>query len=147
MNRYLLKSSLLHPKGYWWLIISDTVKYGDIITLENRYGGRHNTAYRNERIIEATSWDNLDWSTVLLDKDSIFGYIAPNGKWYGCSGCDFEDVAKLILHIDCPEENGYVKIYSKGDRIDYYKNGRLTNKQLCTLIDRKIKIHDNDLED
>lgn len=99
-----------------------------------------------DEIIEANNYHDLDWEKVLLDPNSDYGYIDPDGNFYGCRYGTHTDFARLVLKRSEPEEFGWVKVYSTGDEVDYYtRRTFLTEAQIKTLSDRNIEISDFDI--
>ena len=99
---------------------------------------------KNMKIIEANSWDDLDWS-YLLDDTSITGWISPSGDFYGCAPRDHDDVAYYILHSTEQEleVKGFVKIYFDPISHSYcwYSNKfHLTSAQLHVLEEKGLEI-------
>ena len=91
--------------GWWELIDGYCV---------NRFGGRHKyIASADDKIVEADSYDDLDYS-YLLDSNSPIGWIAPDGRFYGCHSTDHALVARHILKSSEEEleSKGWIKVFS-----------------------------------
>lgn len=149
MAWYLLEINDDGTCNGWWEIQNPKNNYnnGDELIVENRFGGHHTHIYSDlDEIVESDSFENLDWKKVLLNPDSPYGFIDPDGKFYGCDYSNHEDLARFVLKQSSPEEFGWVKIYHAGDEIDYYTRRKfLTEAQVKTLMERHIEVHDNDL--
>lgn len=110
MKKYLfeytkLQDGTVKPNG-WWEI--------DGNRLVNPAGGYHlYVPSPDDKIVEAESFFDLDHS-YLLDSDSEYGWISPEGQFYGCDYHCHEDVAQYIFGVPSNEleEMGWVKIYS-----------------------------------
>lgn len=129
--------------GYWWKVLyvdkASHLSVGDSYTAENRYGGKssYNVVEKGDIIVDADDWKDLDWTACLLRSDSKYGYIDPQGKWYGCNYSDHLDLCELVIRQDNPEEYGWVKVYKSSFRDpDYYSRRKfLTEEQKKTLCD------------
>lgn len=108
-RRYLFEFAVLNngtviPNG-WWEIVGDR--------LVNQMGGYHlYTPSPNDIIAEAESYSDLDHS-YLLDPRSEYGWISPEGRFYGCDYHRHEDVASFIFRASGAEleDKGWVRIY------------------------------------
>lgn len=127
----------------WWEI--------DGNKLYNIKGGFHYyDPSPNDIIIEADGWDDVPLEDFLCDDTAITGWIAPDGKFYGCDPMDHDLIASRVLHSseEDLEEKGYVKIFrnpgylvyimrEKGYDIDVYeflgRSHLLTEAQKITL--------------
>lgn len=101
--------------GYWEIKSDKTPSelIGEIVRVENAVGGFHEYPItQDDEIIFANDRKELNYSH-LLDPNSKYGWLAPDGTFYGCKYMEHEDVAYFILHgSSCDlEEKGYVKIY------------------------------------
>jgi len=77
----------------------------------NPYGGRHKLDPSLPQF-EADNITDLDWS-FLIDKDSEYGWVTPQGDFYPCKPYDHVNVAEYIFKMpqrEC-EQRGYIKIY------------------------------------
>lgn len=133
--------------GYWWKVLNvekaEDLSVGDVICAENLCGGRFSSyAVKSEdKIVNAKDWESLDWKPILLRPDSKYGYIAPDGRWYGCNYSDHNDLCRFVLGEETPEELGWVKVY-KGSYCDpevYSRRKFFTDEQMNTLIDRGLR--------
>ena len=112
----------------WWQVHGDKV-YG-ILGLPHKLN-------KNLPITEADGWHSLDWS-CLLKRNSQFGWIAPDGTWFGCNDDDIGMVAQFFLKTTERnlENSGWIKIY-KSDitrRREWYSVGMMiTDDQAITL--------------
>lgn len=145
-----------YPNGYWWLIVdteshknlkSADLQDGMTVRLENRFGGGSEyTFHKDDEIAEADDWTNLDWARVLLRQDSKYGFVSPDGRWYGCNYHDHGDLCKLVLGDEKIAENGWVEVY-KGNCQDpnYYSRRKfLTEAQVKTLIAKGVEVDECD---
>ncbi len=109
--------------GYWEI-------RGD--RLVNQGGGWHPYyPSPDDEIIEVESYHDLDWS-YLLNPESLYGWLSPEGEYYGCDYMQHAMIADLILDKDeiDMEEEGYVKIFCGWDcERDFFVNKQLTRKQ------------------
>ena len=99
MRRFIFRN------GGWWEIAGDR--------LVNIVGGGHRyIPSPDDRIVEAESFDNLDYS-YLIKPDSPYGWISPEGRYYGCEYRDHGIVARRILKSNeyDLEQKGWVKVF------------------------------------
>lgn len=116
----------------WWKIEGNRVY--------NRFGGCHTYEPSDtDIIVECDDWKDLDWS-ILIKKDSPYGWISRDGTFYGCGYGDHKDLAELYLHKSEKELEllGYIKIYRGYDRkpsmyFNYLNCGFITENQKNTL--------------
>ena len=126
----------------WWEI--------DGNRLYNINGGWHDyNPSSDDIIIEADGWDDIPMD-YLLDDEAITGWIAPDGKFYGCNPEEHMLIAEKVLKSSesMLENQGYVKIYmnpgyliyamkQKGYNISTYEflstKGHITEAQRVTL--------------
>lgn len=118
----------------------------------NMCGGRHIYDPDDcETIVEAESWEDLDWD-CLLDPDSDLGWLSPKGDWYPCGYQDHSIVADFCLKSSEEEleEQGWVKIYflswSSRKDIDYYCKNRITKAQRDWLLEHGYELKRGDEE-
>ena len=105
---------------------------------------------RDREIEETDSAWKLDWNgTSILDKNSRFGWVDRNGKFYGCDYASHDLQAQIVhkssrselekagwIHISSPTKCGFYEINAEfwGD----YKNGVMpTDTQMEYLFSRK----------
>lgn len=92
----------------WWKISADE-KY-----VENRCGGFHDyIKYDDDIVVEANNWDDLDYS-YLINPDSPYGWLAPDGTFIGCNYADHSAIITRVLKFyseNEAENNGYIKIF------------------------------------
>lgn len=124
--------------GGWWYYNEDLKR------IENGSGGWNCHIPGPEEIVEANSWEDLDWS-YLLDPDSPIGWVSPSGEFYGCDYRGHEDVAYYILHSSEREleVKGWVKIFMDGFTHEYgwYSDKlHLTSAQLHVLEEKGLEI-------
>ena len=116
----------------WYLPIDGLEPYGQQ-RLNNEAGG-YCYMTSTDKILEkvmAENFEDLDWTkTSLLRPDSKTGWLAPDGRWWGCYGSGHDIVADLILHSTdmTLRAQGYARVYS---------NNVVCDKEL-TLEQRKI---------
>ena len=126
----------------WWEI--------DGNRLYNINGGWHDyNPSSDDIIIEADGWDDIPMD-YLLDDEAITGWVAPDGKFYGCNPEEHILIAEKVLKSSesMLENQGYVKIYmnpgyliyamkQKGYSISAYEflsvKGHITEAQRITL--------------
>ena len=131
-------------EGYWWKVISvnnaSQLSIGDSCTIEGIYGNQFSNyiVKSGDIIAEANDWEDLDWKPCILRQDSKYGFIDPDGNWYGCNYSDHMDLCRFVLKEDNPEEYGWVKVYKSSFRDpDYYSRRKfLTEAQMKTLYDK-----------
>ena len=127
----------------WWKIVGNKVV--------NVYGSKH-SLNPELPIIEVDDWDSLDWS-FLLNRNSPYGWIAPDGTWFGCNYKRHIDVARWFLKSseDKLEKAGWVKVYQAIPRtsiIDWYSDKYLiTHAQAKTLHQKGFDISDYDIKE
>lgn len=117
--------------------------------LVNRGGGHHKAdsleSYKEK--VECNSWEDFLKTDVyknsLIIKDSEFGWLSPEGDFYGCDYRDHERVAIYYFGKDEEqlENEGWAKItWSAFDHIlRVYNDDNLTNKQIIYLEDKGFK--------
>lgn len=147
---FLLYKDESYPNGFWWEVNAESkedIAKGRTVRLENRCGGGFDYICEgDEEVAEADDWDSLDWKRVLLIPDSKYGYIDPDGRWYGCNFHDHFDLCRYVLNEDSPEEYGWVKVF-RGSYTDpdYYSRRKfLTDAQIKTLMDRGVDVRETD---
>ncbi len=80
-------------------------------------GGGYNFGYDDDVIIEtveAEDFESLDWSkSSLLQPDSDAGWLARDGKFYGCDSEDHDTLAYYLLkkNVEELEEALWVRVY------------------------------------
>ena len=97
----------------WWEIEGNR--------LYNINGGFHYyTPSSDDLIMEADSWDDVPMDYLLKD-EAITGWIAPDGKFYGCNPEDHAIIASLVLKSNetLLENQGYVKIFQNPGYLIY----------------------------
>lgn len=117
--------------------------------LVNCGGGYHEAdsleTYKEK--IECDSWEELFKTDVyknsLIIKDSEFGWLSPEGNFYGCDYRDHERLARYYFEKDEEqlENEGWAKItWSVFDHtLRVYNDDNLTNKQIIYLEDKGFK--------
>lgn len=115
------------PNG-WWEICDGM--------LVNPMGGRHRyDPAPDDRIVEADSFLDLDHS-YLVEEDSEYGWVSPEGRFYGCDVRNHSYLARYLFRAteEELEEKGWAKIYMNFDRKrDWYCKKFLTEFQKATL--------------
>lgn len=136
MPRYLhefLEIDGVKVDNGWWEIDG---KY-----LVNIAGGHHDyVPTKDDIIIEADSWDDVNCDT-MLSPNSQYGWVAPDGKFYGCNYSEHEMIARYVLKsTERKLEETYVKLYRPlfGGVEAYTQRTSLTEEQTKTLIDRGL---------
>ena len=136
-------------ENFWWMYDEKTPK--KCATLINIYGGINTkNDITNLKIVEAKSFDELDWygTDVYSDKYK-YGWLDRNGKFYGCSYESHDLQAKFVhhssrrelekmgwIHIskDMAEDTGKFVAHFFGD----YENGIMpTDAQMFYLSKHK----------
>lgn len=117
----------------WWEIRGDR--------LLNLAGGFHYYIPREDDIIvEANSFQDLDWN-YLIKPESPYGWLAPDGRFYGCAPYEHEDIASLVLKTDerSLEKSNWIKLYRDyPSGVGFYCAGRITEPQARFLINREV---------
>lgn len=132
-NRY--NDGTVSPNG-WWEI--------DGNRLVNQAGGWHHyEPSPDDKIVEAESFDDLDYS-YLLNPKSEYGWVSPDGRFYGCDYHQHETIADHILHMPGSEleRKGWVKIYMDSFKRtkDWWCMKYLTEYQKATLEKHGFKV-------
>ena len=91
----------------WWELGDDGYVY-------NRSGGRHGykPQYEKERI--KSTWNDIIKQSLLANADNYTtGWLAPDGRFYGCDYMDHRLFAEYVFSdSECGlEEKGYCKIF------------------------------------
>jgi len=122
----------------WWEICGDM--------LVNSVGGRHfYTPFPDDKIVEADSFDDLDHSYLVKD-DSDYGWISPDGRFYGCDCWQHSELASLIFKTteEELERKGWIKVYMDFDkRRSWYCLEFPTEYQIATLEKHGLDIDTN----
>lgn len=109
--------------------------------LVNAVGGMHSyTPHKDDIIIEAESWDEVDCSGMLVP-ESPYGWVAPDGRFYGCDWAEHATIARLVLKSSEQElEKTHVKVYRPlmGQTEAYTRRTFLTEEQVDTLKKRGL---------
>ncbi len=90
---------------------------------------------------EARDWGELNWiDTAIHQPDSQMGFIAPDGRYYGCT--DHHMFAYLFLRSNLEElgEAGWVKTWWNS----WQCSRRLTPEQRRTLRNRNFYLMETD---
>lgn len=115
----------------WWKI--------DDNRLENMFGGRHDYILNDDDIIvEAGGWEDIAFN--FLVPNSRFGWVDPDGIFYGCKYTDHRMIARYIFGMDeFTLEKTHVKIYGYGSSVEAYtQRPFLTEQQVKTLKERRV---------
>lgn len=116
----------------WWEIDGDR--------LYNRSGGWHHyTPSPDDVVVEAVDWDDLDYSPYLFP-DSEYGWLSPDGQWYGCEFMDHYLIAKKVLHSseEVLELDGWVKAFRDCDwNTQFYCGQQYTRAQYDWMLMRE----------
>lgn len=100
--------------GVWEIMDSPTgVEWGDMVRIENAYGGWHFYTISPDDEIFESDWDTVERNYYMSKTNAEYGWIAPDGTWYGC---EYEDHAHCIyavsgLYESQAEQQGWIKIY------------------------------------
>lgn len=141
VHEYLEYSNSKIEDNGWW-----SYENGNLV---NRGGGSHEAdsldSYKEK--VECDSWENFlktdTYRNSLILKDSKFGWLSPEGDFYGCDYRDHEKVAIYYFGKDEEEleESGWAKItLSIFDHIiKVYNDDELTNKQIIWLEDNGFR--------
>lgn len=116
----------------WWEINGNL--------LVNMFGGRHDYDPSDDDIIvEADGWEDIDCSFLLVP-DSRFGWVDPDGIFYGCEYTNHRLIARYIFGMDeFTLEKTHVKIYGYGSSVEAYtQRPFLTEQQFKTLKERRV---------
>ena len=145
-------------RGYFEIVDGPLTgaEWGDKVKLENAYSGWHYyTIQPDDEIIES-DWDTVERQYYLDKQDAEYGWIAPDGTFYGC---EYEDHAHCIYAISNmyetqAEEAGWIKIYRDAIMASWHPehtnvfdgyyyidaNVKMTSEQKKTLYQRGFKI-------
>lgn len=121
----------------WWELIGNTCY--------NRVGGRHEYYPQDKDVFaEANDWDELDYS-YLIKPDSEYGWVSPDGYFYGCKYADHSLMAKMYFKKSERqlEEEGWVKIFRDSyDRKPTWMSDKLiiTEAQRITLESKGLQV-------
>jgi hypothetical protein len=116
LHEYLkYRNGIKKDNGYWEIKSNMTPSelIGQEVRVVNAVGGFHDVTIKPEdEIVYAEDRKDLNYSH-MLNPDSKYGWLAPDGTWYGCNYMEHEDIAMFVLRSNsCDlEEQGYVKIY------------------------------------
>lgn len=158
------RDGTIHNNGYWEIECGEEMpEAGEEYRVYNVLGGYHywtcGKDYEDEQneVVYADGWSELDHS-VLIDHDSRIGWLAPDGRFYGCGYMQHGNIADLVLHkseIEL-EDEGWVKMYKSQlmplDPPDYYicRNSEhinyLTDAQVKVLAEKGYKVRPWDME-
>lgn len=132
LHEYIEIDGVRHDNG-WWEI--------DDGFLVNMFGGHHEYIPKDDDIIiEANSWDDVDCSS-LCRPESRYGWVAPDGTFYGCDVTDHALIARFVLKSDeLTIEKTHVKIYEPlfNSVEAYTRRPFLTEEQVKTLKERGL---------
>lgn len=143
--------------GVWEIVDEPTgVEYGDLCRVENAYGGWHYYTITKEDEIFESDWDTVEKEYYRAYTDAEYGWIAPDGTFYGC---DYEDHAHCIyavsnMYESNAEQAGWIKIYRDSTMALYHPERTndfdscywicdseiMTPEQKKTLYERGFKI-------
>lgn len=131
LKEYLEYSNGTVEFNGWWEIDGDR--------LINRCGGWHQyTPKSGDIIVEVADWEDLDYSDYL-NPESEYGWLSPEGSWYGCNYFEHDIIANNILHSNdiSLELCGWVKAFKGADHeTEYYCDGKYTKKQYDWMLMR-----------
>lgn len=145
VHEYLEYTNETRDNGWW------SYECGNLV---NRVGGYHEAdsldSYKEK--VECDSWETFMKTDIyrnsLILKDSKFGWLSPEGDFYGCDYRDHEKVATYYFGKDEEEleESGWAKItLSMLDHIiKVYNDDELTNKQIIWLEDNGFRYENYD---
>lgn len=142
--------------GIWEIVDEPTgVEYGDVCRVENAYGGWHFYTITKEDEIFESDWDTVEREQYAAYQDAEYGWIAPDGTFYGCN---YEDHAHCIyavsgMYESIAERMGWIKIYRDPTMARYhpervnefdgcywiYDSEIMTDAQKKTLYERGFK--------
>lgn len=121
----------------WWELVGNTCY--------NRVGGRHEYYPQDKDVFaEANDWDELDYS-YLIKPDSEYGWVSPDGHFYGCRYADHSFMAEMYFKKSERqlENEGWVKIFRDSyDRKPTWMSDKLmiTEAQRITLEGRGLRV-------
>lgn len=121
----------------WWALVGNTCY--------NRVGGRHEYYPQDKDVFaEANDWDELDYS-YLIKPDSEYGWVSPDGHFYGCKYADHSLMAKMYFKKSERqlENEGWVKIFRDSyDRKPTWMSDKLmiTEAQRVTLEGKGLQV-------
>lgn len=151
------EGKIIDNGGVWEIVDEPTgVEYGDICRIENAYGGWHYYTITKEDEIFESDWDTVEKDYYRNYTTAEYGWIAPDGTFYGC---DYEDHAHCIyavsdMYESAAEKAGWIKIYRDPTMARYHPervndfdgcywicdSAVMTPAQKKTLYDRGFKI-------
>ena len=159
-ERLIRKDGTIHDNGYWQIgCDEEKPEHGEEYRVYNVFGGYHywtcgkDCEDKQNEIVYANDWDELDHS-ALIDNDSRIGWLAPDGRFYGCGYMQHGNIADLVLRkseIEL-ENEGWVKMYKTqlfpSSPPEYYirRGGCLTNEQVKVLAEKGYEICPWDME-
>jgi len=109
--------------GVWEITDEPTgVEWGDMCRIENAYGGWHYYTITKEDEIFESDWDTVEREQYQSYTDAEYGWIAPDGTFYGCN---YEDHAHCIyavsgMYESNAERAGWIKIYRDPTMVRYH---------------------------
>lgn len=121
----------------WWELVGNTCY--------NRVGGRHEYYPQDKDVFaEANDWDELDYS-YLIKPDSEYGWVSPDGHFYGCKYADHSLMSKMYFKKSERqlEMEGWIKIFRDSyDRKPTWMSDKLmiTEAQRITLEGRGLQV-------
>ena len=143
--------------GIWEIIDEPTgVEWGEVCRVENAYGGWHYYTITKEDEIFESDWDTVEREQYQSYTDAEYGWIAPDGTFYGCN---YEDHAHCIyavsgMYESMAERAGWIKIYRDPTMARYHPertnefdgcywisdSEMMTDAQKKTLYERGFKL-------
>lgn len=130
-------SKFVFENGGWWEIEGNLCY--------NVCGGCHEyIPDEKDIIIEAENRADLDYS-LLIDPNSKYGWISPEGKFYGCDYAKHRDLAEWYFKKNERqlESEGWIKVFRDSfDRktVWYSEKSFITEAQKNTLEQRSLEI-------
>jgi hypothetical protein len=121
----------------WWEIIGTKCV--------NECGGRHDFFDKGSEIVEAEDFEDLykklgkKGFEYLIDKESPYGWLSPEGDWFPCKYYDHSQLAERYLGYSEEEleRKGWVKITAgmlPGEKLSIlYQSIKITDKQRVAL--------------
>ena len=129
-----------HDNGFWEYSEEEIPQIGDLIQVENQYGGYHFHRVNKEDEFFEGEWDEVLREYYKKQTDKEYGWIDKDGIFYGCDYADHACCADACFGLSEleAEDAGIIKIFSEHKKLCWYLKPRLhmTKAQEDTLLTR-----------